>query len=369
MNAVDAVEQLTALGRRIQARAQQLQQPAAAWQISQLWEQMSADPLASLGVVLAAGSSAAHPSARVVKARISATPAASPFLAAMPPQPQAQHGNASDRLPPDLPVYASDRKADTHSPDTGVRLVRRQSSLLGILNANIDTNTPAEPPAAERKAHAPHEGVRATQPKDYATRSDAGESPQSVVHGQPGRGDTTDSAPGRTARLSLLPTRTPESVLLDAGGDGSVRSSRRPDAPAIAPPEVAPTAAVLPAARHQDTSLDAGMGMSDQGEETEFPAETRFLAPSNFMPHPPSAEMRADVADMARQGRGELNRWDRHALLPVDLPLDDVGWRSSPGGVEAERPLSLAQIDQVLAALDEKLEMLLLRMYGTAGGT
>jgi hypothetical protein len=42
---------------------------------------------------------------------------------------------------------------------------------------------------------------------------------------------------------------------------------------------------------------------------------------------------------------------------------DDV-WAAAP--VVATRPLSAAQIDQVLAALDERLELLLLRTYGTS---
>jgi hypothetical protein len=60
----------------------------------------------------------------------------------------------------------------------------------------------------------------------------------------------------------------------------------------------------------------------------------------------------------------DWNGWQQSADL-VPPALDGV-WAADnrPG----ERPLSMAQIEQVLAVLDERLELGLLRMYGAAGG-
>lgn len=60
----------------------------------------------------------------------------------------------------------------------------------------------------------------------------------------------------------------------------------------------------------------------------------------------------------------DWNGWQQSADLAPSAR--DSVWAAddTPG----ERPLSMAQIEQVLAALDERLELGLLRMYGAGGG-
>ncbi len=61
---------------------------------------------------------------------------------------------------------------------------------------------------------------------------------------------------------------------------------------------------------------------------------------------------------------GDWNGWLQNADV---APVQDGVWATADERQE-ERPLSMAQIEQVLSALDERLELMLLRMYGSAGG-
>ena len=61
---------------------------------------------------------------------------------------------------------------------------------------------------------------------------------------------------------------------------------------------------------------------------------------------------------------GDWNGWLQNADV---APAQGSVW-ATVNERQEERPLSLAQIEQVLAALDERLELMLLRMYGSAGG-
>ena len=365
MNAVDVVERLTVLGRRMQARERLLQQPVVPLHSFPLWEQVLADPLLLLETLLAVTGSASHSPATTARPRISRPPVHSPAFVPMPMQPQEQPGGE-----PDIRVGRSPIHPPTPSPGTGVRLVRQQSSLLGILIANLNEHRPAGPAdfpgvgAAERRyvgVQDPHGRVQATQWREHSAQSWEGGSRQGAGHIQASSEDATNAALDRTDRSPLLPPGMFEPVGLDTAGDGFIRRSKLPDAGATVQLGAAPMPAALHTAGPEDGSTGVGMFMNAQA------VDTRFLGQSNINSRPALAETRSFETDIAGQGPGGLLLWDRSTPVSVDPPLDDRGWRSSPDGAGAERPLSLAQIDQVLAALDERLELLVLRMYGTSG--
>jgi hypothetical protein len=73
---------------------------------------------------------------------------------------------------------------------------------------------------------------------------------------------------------------------------------------------------------------------------------------------------RATTANLL-PGSAAANPTSRLANAQEAAAPDAAVWPAMPDSTE--RPLSRAQIDQVLAALDERLELLLLRTYGAAG--
>ena len=141
MNAVEAVEQLGALGRKLQAREAGLQQPSLRLQMalrqSANWEQVLGDPVAALSQLLGATGGGQ------VQAKVAAgEPEATALFS--PPAPfrwEEDRPPVGSGIPAARSGYTSGQSGDPGSgsgPAGGMRLARRQTSLLGILNANLE---------------------------------------------------------------------------------------------------------------------------------------------------------------------------------------------------------------------------------------
>jgi hypothetical protein len=179
MNAVEAAEQLIALGKRVQAAERHWQQPVAALQTTGPWEQLLADPLAALATLLAAAgghvrtparqSGASQPPTRLRQSNGPTGPLPPAFVA-VPAQAEGQPGSAQT-----APVPASSAPLPTRAPAQATRLARSQSSLLGILSANVEGSESAS--ATSRGADEQGYGAARTNP-----------TAQSINAGAPGAG-------------------------------------------------------------------------------------------------------------------------------------------------------------------------------------
>lgn len=388
MNAVEAVEQLGALGRKLQAREVGLQQPSlrlqAALRQGAAWEKVLGDPLTVLSQVLGAaggGQVRVKDGEGAPETSVSSLPLAPfrweenrpPAGSGIPAAHSASDGGQSGAPP----------------PAGGVRLARRQTSLLGILNANLEdrayvqvgdlggvtglTNevrsadcpaardaspaalrgplagwsaVPAEPSGGALPApFAGHDEVRL--PGGQATRPSGGLQPEEVEAWDgdaallTGQGVVSDWPDGgrRAAEEAVEPGLTGDAT---AGANVWGYESQ---------PQHEPERAVRSDGRRE--SVDGRVDGLHSG-----------------MPAARDEDLGSSTVAIDKQARierqaDEWTSWQQNAHV---APAAQDGAWATADDAQGERPLSMAQIEQVLAVLDERLELGLLRMYGAAGG-
>lgn len=373
MNAVEAVEQLGTMGRKLQAREMGLRQPVAALRQAAEWEKVLDDPLAALAQVLGAaggGQVRAKKAAGELEAPGSSLPLA-PFRwdEDRPPAGSEMQGGRSGFASESSPRIASGISGGQRSaaepapgPAGGIRLARRQTSLLGILNANLEDRVYAQAgdqggaaPTGEARPAGPQAGwdesptvpqgplVRwsavpleprgAAVPAPFAGQDDVRQAAR-TGGGQEGEADSSDGgvaversfAGDAPAGMNVwgyvsLPQHGPESTGQQSGGRRESAAGMRDDPPSG-----------VPAARNEEPASPRG-GLHSQARTGQQPVD--------------------------------WNGWPQNA--DGTSPAQDGAWTKTDD-IPVERPLSMAQIEQVLAALDERLELGMLRMYGTAGG-
>ena len=387
MNAVEAVEQLVVMGRRLQAREVGLQQPSLRLQTALRqaanWEKVIGDPVAVMSQVL--GAAGAGP----VRAREAESAPDEPvsFLPVAPfrweeDRPPAGSeisswrsgsGRAQGGAQSSAPAGGSEPRVETAA---SVRLARRQTSLLGILNANLENRATAEPGAQGRAAALTGDGRpegRTNGPLDGQDDSPAEpreplarwgavsvEATEGAVS-SPFAGPAEVRQSSERATLLASGLRQEEAEFWDGGvalPTGQGRTSGWPDGERAAEmsvgghdslPQHEPEAAVRP---------EAGLGVEGGRGLTRRTAAGRDGEPVAL-----PAFLHGQVRSAGQAG--DWGDWQQNT--DIAPPAPDGVWAAA-NDTQGERPLSMAQIEQVLAALDERLELMLLRMYGAAGG-
>lgn len=354
MNAVEAAEQLIRLGRQVQRQEGRLLLPVAPLLLAPVPDRLLADPLAALEDLLAAASGAPPPLAATPRQRgpqRRGPQDASPFApASQPAAPRQGDAGAERDVPAWRPVPAApaepvpgrapspgqERAAspgalagrEGTSPAAPVRLAQRQSTLLNILRANVGE---AEAPAAGGQAGdrlPPHLlclGAAQAEAQE-AGAQEAGHTPLPPAGGDLPAAGAAAGAPAWGAAPADLPAwATPgamEIAMLTGWGGG-----------ALSPAEAAGSSALpRPAWPLPQEAGAAGAAVGRQVETAAGGGRTVGL------PAP------------AASGAGPEEVW------------------AGAAGAFLDRPLSAAQIEQVLAALDERLELQLLRIYGASAG-
>ena len=375
MNAVEAVEQLGTLGRKLQAHELGLQQPVRALRQSADWEKVLGDPVTALAQLFgAAGGGQAW----------TKEPEGAPE-APVSPLPLAPFRWEEHHLPAGSGIHAgqggfSDSQGGDRGPRSGraggMRLARRQTSLLGILNANLEDRPYAGPGELRPQGRPERQGDVRPDPSP-AVQDELSVDPREPVARW---GPVPSSSVGQdeVAQLSGSSQQdTPDyrgswpDMVSDRPGDG-------------------PSAAAGAAGASLPGDGDVAVGMNAWGYESLLPhgqegvhSEGRLnperrRAPANGtasgMPAvhgEESNQTQASASPLVPQSQarpdgqaGDWNGWQQNAGLAA---LQDGVWAAANAS-QGERPLSMAQIDQVLAALDERLELMLLRMYGASGG-
>ncbi len=382
MNAVEAVEQLGALGRKLQAHELGLQQPSLRLQAlgqSTAWEKVLGDPVTALAQLLGAAGGAQAWTKESEGAPEAPLPLA-PFRWEEDRPPagsgiQAGHGGFSDSQ--------SDDRGPRSGPAGGMRLARRQTSLLGILNANLEDRAYVGTGEMHTQGRSGPEG---------GMRPDASPAIQDERPVDPHRPPASWSAvPSSTARQdevaqlsgqSALPSGSSQQDTPDDRGSGPDMVSDRPGD--------GPTAAAGAAGARLYGDGVAAVGINDWGYEPLLPHGQEGMRPEGRLnpesrgapahatasgmpaargeePNPTSASASPMVPQSqprVEERAGDWNGWLQNA--DVAPPQDGV-WAVANTSQD-ERPLSVTQIDQVLAAMDERLELMLLRMYGASGG-
>jgi hypothetical protein len=387
MNAVEAVEQLGVMGRRLQAREVGLQQPSLRLQkvLRQTanWEKVLGDPVAVLSQVLGAagaGQLRAKEAESAPDEPVAYLPVA-PFRWEEDRPPAGSEisswrsgsGRTQGGAQSGAPAVGSEPRVESAA---SVRLARRQTSLLGILNANLENRATAEPDAQGRAAALTGDGR-----------------PEGRTNGLwAGQDDTPADPRGPLARWGAVPVEPGEgAVSWPFAGPAEVRQSSE-------------RATLLASGlRQEEAEFGDGVGAlltrqrgSNSGPDGERTAEMSVGGHDSLPQHEHEAAVRPEERLGAEGGREltrrtEAGRDGERVALPSSLhgqvrsagqagdwgdwqhntdiapPAPDGVWAAA-NDTQGERPLSLAQIEQVLAALDERLELMLLRMYGAAGG-
>ncbi len=349
----DATARLAALGRRLLAREQRLRRPAAPLQRPLLWVQLFVDPLAVLEARLAAPGAPAAAAGQGAEADRAAPgfawPAAPPPVPAAPPPRTADAGPNAEAGPPVSPPAPAQSSA---LPPAGLRLTRDQTALQAILHANLGP----EPPADGRRETGPETTAAPALPAfpfvadTPAAVSQTGWLAQSAQTGAARRSDTAVQ---------------PASV----GEEGQTAAG------AASPAAQTQVGAAAPPANGQAHPGGGHMSAWPRQEQTLAQAVHAAALPGEPLHGTPFSRPGAAARRLEDQGAGASTAVGP-ALAPPAAPVNwgtatapppDVGlvWAEDE---PAASPLSSAQINQVLTALDERLELLLLRMYGTAGG-
>jgi hypothetical protein len=369
MNAVEAVERLAEIGRRMQARELGLQQPLAALHLAGEWEKVLVDPVTALSVLLGnAGDGQGR--AEVVGSETAARPPA-PF------QWEKEHTPGVDESPARR-GEADGVRGNEMSPAAGVRLARQHASLLGILNANLENraegrehghvDVPTEP--ARGVAGGPHKSVRATREGSPV------EERESVGWSDVPRGQ--DRGVRRATFVNAESVEHPH-VRSGLASSGFRQGAREPHVDVLTAQDGMQDRQG-PAWRMERAALDDGEADAATGAQSDAWVDDSGLSIGPVMQYGHEGVL-ADpqVGVVRRQGRlatqGGLRVEGRdgsgedrvHRDWGAASPLEGEVWTKTDD-VKEEQPLSMAQIEQVLAALDERLELMLLRMYGAAGG-
>lgn len=356
MNAVEAAEQLIALGQRVQAAERRWQRPVAALQLGGLGEQAPVDPLAALETLLdvAVGqpsTSAPRPAPRRHERDGQIHP---PLPTSPPPLPPAFAGAlepAENRQTREqnAPAEPSPLHSLTHSPAQATRLVRRQSSLLGILSANVAER---EPDNMTGNAAAPAHGAAHADPgAPAAAASDWRPKEQTLVGAPP----AAEGSFGRGAAPSPAASGAPRAG--EAGRDAPANPPGA-GAQAAAPGEFAPRQAAAAAAATASGPGARSGGADFTAADAAQPLDYLFLPPV-------VGEVQTTAPGLALPNGTAANLPGLPASAQDMAGPGEAVWPLAPDSA-AERPLTSRQIDQVLDALDARLELLLLRTYGTS---
>jgi hypothetical protein len=385
MNAVEAVEQLGVLGRKLQAREMDLQYPVMALRQPADWEKVLGDPVTALSQLLGAaggGPVRAKEAVGEPEAPVSSLPLA-PFRWEED-RPPAGRGISTRRS-----GFGTGQSGDTGSgsgsssgPAGGMRLARRQTSLLGILNANLEDRThagvgeqsraaaltgdvrPERRSAARDVAAADLSGPAArwsAAPSSFAQDEmwqSSGQAAHSIADSQQDEGDYQDRGVASLTGQGMVsdrPSGGPNAVTGAGGsslpGEGDVTAGVNVWGYESLPQRGQEGAARPYRRLDPEDRREAAHGTPvERGDESNSPQA----------PAPLVLQGQARAEGQA----GDGSSWQQNTDV---APVQDGVWAAADDRQE-ERPLSMAQIEQVLSALDERLELMLLRMYGSAGG-
>lgn len=382
MNAVEAIEQLGAMGRMLQAREEGLQQPSLrllALCRTADWEKVLGDPVAALSQLL--GAAGGGQAARTESAP---EPTDTPLPLA-PFRWDADRPLAGSGIP-----AARGEQSGAPPPPGGMRLARRQTSLLGILNANLEDRGHAG--TGEQGSVAALTGVAAiTDAAGLARRDGAPADP----HGPAARWSVV---PSSFAGDDEMRQSSPQVVLSSGGsqqedphyrksgggqGTGRDRLDGGPSAAAGVVGSGLTNAGDVTAEmnvweyeslrrQRHDGIAHPGERQGSDGRQVAAPGPVEGAASGRHQGLAANQEAWPPVVqNVVHSQAGAMERasdWTGGGEQNADVPsAQDTVWTSAHDDQE-DRPLSMAQIEQVLAALDERLELGLLRMYGAAGG-
>lgn len=353
MNPVDAAEELLAVGRRLQALERQLRQPVVALAAVGAWRELAADPVARLADLLAPYANPAHAPQPPVPAR-----ASSPYRREA--RPAAPHGVslAATVLPGEMDgVVPTDR---FQFAESGVRDAAGESSW--DRPEMSDPQRPAEPVQPD--------GVRLTRaPSSLLAILQSNVRPPDQGSGAP----PSSSASGRAATWPALLTEP--GAHRPVGGHATI-SGNRPAAPIAPPPENPGRAQASPwvwnggrsAGQAEAAEADMKFPAADVPPAADFGEQDGGwpvhggAQPAIVQPPPARNEGGFELPNRATTGAADSGG---NLSWPAALPPPDDGaiWQEPTTTTSA---LSAEQIDQILDALDERLELMLLRMYGTS---
>jgi hypothetical protein len=388
MNAVDAAEQLMAVGRRLQALERQLQRPVVPLASGGVWGELAADPVARLSDLLASCANQTPASLPPVPSRASppyrweARPAASRDASpstTVPPEevvgiaPPERFPFADEtprgmtrRFPGDAPTISDLAHAAEPSQPDGVRLTRAPSSLLSILQSNLRPTDQANatPPSSGSGTESPRLGAQAepgelrpvggntaisgNRPADRAAQQSSGD---------PARAQAlfwarNDSRAGGQAEPLESPVHLGEDVF--PASEGFVESGEGwPSRGDMHPAPLRPPSPVYAEARFDPLHRSATASV-DSGSVLRWPA---------FPPPIDDGAIWWEPASTANHPSGDGAIW-REPTSATNHPSDDGAIWQEPASTTSH--LSDEQIDQILDALDDRLELMLLRMYGTS---
>ena len=364
MNAVEAIEQLAAMGRRIRVKELSLQQPAAVLHLAEGWAKLLVDPVASLTALLAETGAiqgqGLEAETEITTARV---PAAFAWQDTKPPP------SGGDAWRSDMAASQSGEVAPVES----VRLARKQASLLSILNANLGGGATAGERGHEGVPAVPHEGVRATPDRVHGVESRDPRGRAQWENESIGQKEGVD----RPVFTGAAEMEHPDGQRGDVGGrlrQGAPEQHIRVEAVRKDLQEdLQEGEQVYSQAGMGAADAELGSGVAKSGQHIRGDLHRAVPAPPNGSSHPHKGMRDSHEGLWATQlglpvdGQtgvwtdGVQGDWSAASAAPAEpwATVYDTG---------AERSLSMAQIDQVLDALDERLELMLLRMYGTSGG-
>jgi hypothetical protein len=372
MSAVDLAKQLMVIGRQLQAMEQRLTHPSNAPTLPLALQQLLTDPLARLsGLIqplanwpvpqptsddsargLAPSQRSPHASELRVGSRVERPqPAANTPTGWGEPYSSSARGEATQPFsstPEPMPVWSGRtgeaRKTPPVTPGQGARLTREASALLSILQLNMAH--PAEPPTGTAPG-----GMLATGPGAGAV-ADSGHAARARSAAARGLLPPVPNL----AEPQVSPTVKNTSMVTHGQDDGTTTT------PLL---EIAPSHERTPATRNLSDRLylpQAALGAE--------------LSPQSVFPLPPEEGERGSVwASSEIPLTPALPQREREATgvagpaAPLIMgPMPPVDAIFPPQLADPSHGLlHAAQLEQVMEALADRLELMLLRAYGTTG--
>ena len=382
MNAVEAAEQLITVGHQMQQLEQHLCTPMVDLATWVTWHNLLIDPADRLADLLTIEQPphSAPPSVNSVYSP-TAFPWDTPPAIASPPMinqpkldvPVVEATHTADMTRASL---TDDYPSDTHTPShltqppqpatPRLRLTRDRSSLLSILNANVQSRSPsasssALPPSDTQSTLPPTKQTSSAelsnsshvQPSDenidvYHNRSgndsQVGDSQHHIIE-QPKRAIV--SASTESASTQSTPARNemqPDDFMAQ-------QEMAQTESPSVTAVNASP--AEMPNINGIDTNLESRTDRNP-GNDNNALADRRE---SNISPG--NLSQQSDIQAINHQN-------GQHGPTQADTGSINVENTMPPTPIDKSPPLSDAQIEQVLNALDERLELMLLRTYGTS---
>ncbi|MBV7336005.1 hypothetical protein KFU94_48770 [Chloroflexi bacterium TSY] len=358
MNAVEAAEQLIMVGRQMQALEQRLHISIVDQETWKIWHELLMDPAERLAALLTVDYSARSAPQSADSGH------SAPFFpldtqtATMSPADLDQNRrsarvNATDmrwstpaedaHSSPSTPNHLSQPSTPT---TPSVRLTRDRSSLLSILNANVRADSQPVLQTAEIQPTLP---LTSQAPQVAATaRPD--------VRSTETRTDLQGTPAGDNSQIDHLTQWVTEQTTV----------TEHPASTQDTPP-------------YNELVSHTSAAISEPESQEEFRTETNIVRSAGGL----DADMDINAVDI----RDDSTNQQAHHTTPVHAPqrpstisadaqsTNTTTWSAATPmyGTGSTRPdptntpLSDAQIEQILNALDERLELMLLRTYGTSG--